>query len=123
MLTTLNNFTKYNFTIRTPIQIIYDFRIRETLNLLRIENLDLIVTKVRIVIIIIYLIIIKKAIKNDFLIRRKLSSFKVIILAMSSISRQIITFIKATFFIKEPTLYQIITFIKVISFIKKSISR
>ena len=65
MLTILNNFTKYNFIIRTFISIIYDFRIREIFDLLRIKNLDFF-TKTKTVIIIIYFVIIKNIIvKND----------------------------------------------------------
>ena len=35
-----NNLIKYSFTSLTPTQIIYEFKIREILNLLRIENLN-----------------------------------------------------------------------------------
>ena len=44
--------------------------------------------KVRIVMIIIYLVIIRSVVRNDFSVsRRRLSSFRVVILAMSSIFR------------------------------------
>ena len=113
MLTILNNFIKYNFTIRTSIQILYDFRIRETFDLLRIENID--VTKTKTVTITIYPVIIRSAIvetslviKNPLINRRKMTSLKVIISIKSSI---------ATFYVKDLTF---ITFIKTTFFAKKT---
>ena len=73
MLTTLNDFIKYNFTIRISIQVLYDFRTRKTLNLLQIKNLNSIISETKIVIIIMYFIIIKSVIvENDsiFLVRK-----------------------------------------------------
>ena len=92
MSTILNNFTKYNFTIRILIQIIYDFRTREAFDLLRIKNLDLIISKAKTVTITIYPILIKNAIKNDApTSRRRIPSPKMIISTMSPTSRQTIT--------------------------------
>ena len=66
--------------------------------MLRIENLDLVILKVRVITIVIYFVIIKNAIRNDALINRhKMSLFKMIISAISPISRQIVTFTKAIF--------------------------
>ena len=103
MLTTLNNFIKYSFTIRTFIQILYDFRIRKAFDLLRIENTDVMKTKT--VTIIIYSIIIKNvivetspAIKTPSINRRKISSLEMIISIKSSTS---ISVEKSIFFIKE----------------------
>ena len=121
MSTTLNNFIKYSFTIRTLIQILYDFRTRKTLNLLRIKNLDSIISKTRIitkaktVIIIMFFIIIKNAtaVKETSLInRRKISFLKVVILVKSSIFVK-----KTTFFIKETPSFKIIILIRSSTFI------
>ena len=55
---TLNNLIKYNFISLTLIEILYNFRIREVFNLLRIKDFNVIITKVALInIIIIYLII------------------------------------------------------------------
>ena len=109
----LNNSTKYSSTIRTFIQILYGFRTRKAFDLLRIEDID--VTKIRIVTITTYFIIIKNtAIETSLIIktpsfnRRKISSLKIIILIRSSI---------ASFYIKKLTF---ITFIEAISFVKKT---
>ena len=117
MSTTLNNFIKYNFTIRTLIQILYEFRIRKTFNLLRIENLDSIilktktVMKTRVIIIAVYSVIIKNAIvENDsttFFVK-EISSLKVVIFVKSSTFAE-----KTIFFIKKLTFHQANTFIKV----------
>ena len=113
MSAALNNFIKYNFIIRTLIQILYNFHIRETLNLLRIENTDAI--KIKIVTITIYPAIIKSVvvetsfvIKNSSINRRRIMSFKVIISIRSPI---------ATSYVKGSTF---ITFMKTISFAKKT---
>ena len=105
----MNNFIKYNFIIRTPTQILYEFRTRKTFNLLRIDNLDSFIPKTtpeaKNVTITIYPTIIKSAIaendifietENDFSINR-ISSLKVIIF----VRKKLITFSKKTFFIKE----------------------
>ena len=112
MSATLNNFIKYSFTIRTLIQILYDFRTRKALDLLRIKNID--ATKTRIVTITTYLVIIKSAtagtssvIKNSSINRRKITSPRVIILIRSSTAifyakgSIFITFIEITSFVKE----------------------
>ena len=81
MLATLNNFIKYSFTIRTLIQVLYDFRIRKALNLLRIKNLNSIILKTKAVIIIVYFVVIKSVIvENDLSTNRsRISSFKIVI--------------------------------------------
>ena len=109
MSTILNNFIKYNSTIRTLIQILYEFRIRKTLNLLRINNPDSsaskTTSKTKNVTITIYPAIIRSATaENDIFIEtgndsstNRISLFKIII----SIRRELITSPKETFFIKE----------------------
>ena len=112
MLTTLNNFIKYSSIIRTSIQILYNFRIHEALDLLRIENIDIIKTKT--VMITVYPVIIRSAtvetssvIKNPSIIRRRITSLKVIISIKSSIvtfyAKDLIsiTSIETTFSAKE----------------------
>ena len=37
----LNNFIKYSSTHLAPIEVLYEFKIKESLNLLSIEDLDL----------------------------------------------------------------------------------
>ena len=103
MLAALNNFIKYNFIIRTLIQILYEFRIRKALDLLRINNLDLFVSKVtsktkivtiitysavRNITITIYFVIIKSAVvENDSSVNRnKMSSLKVVILVVKKLT-------------------------------------
>ena len=81
--------------------------------MLRIENID--ITKTKIVTIIVYFIIIKSvtvetspAIENPLIIRRKITSSRVIISIKSSI---------ATFYVKGSTF---ITFIETTSFVKET---
>ena len=53
-----NNLIKYNFISLIFIEILYNFRIREIFNLLRMEDLNAIIIKIIFIdIIIIYLII------------------------------------------------------------------
>ena len=86
MSTALNNFIKYNFTIRTLIQVLYEFRIRETLNLLRINNFDSFASettsKIKIVTIITYSAVIRSATVETSPVK-KTSSHKIIILVKS----------------------------------------
>ena len=56
MLSTLNNFIKYSFTIRTSIQVLYEFRTRETLDLLRIDDFDSFTSKAKTVAITVYFV-------------------------------------------------------------------
>ena len=81
-----------------------------------------VITKIKTLTITIYFTIIKKITKNDSLIRRKLLSLKVVILAISSIFYQIVTFTKTTFFVKESISRQVVTFTKITFFAKKSTS-
>ena len=125
MSSTLNNFIKYSFTIRISIQILYEFRTRKTLDLLRINDFDLFISKTKIVAITdysvtrnvtitMYLIVIRNATaetspakETPLINQRKISSPRVIISIRLStffikklISRQTITF-KTTFSAKE----------------------
>ena len=111
----MNNFIKYNFIIRTFIQVLYEFRIRKVFNLLRIKNLDSIVskikaiTKAKIVIVIIYFIIIKSVtVEND----------SIIFFVRELISRQVVTFTKIILFVKS---LRVVIFIKSSIFVKKTI--
>ena len=122
MSTTLNNSIKYNFIIRTFIQVLYEFRTRKAFDLLRINDFDLSAPKVtsktktvtiitcsaaRNVIITAYLIIIRSvAVENDSSINR-MSSLKVIIFVKSSTFAE-----EIIFFIKKITSRQSITFTK-----------
>ena len=102
MSTTLNNFIKYNFTIRTFIQVLYEFRTRKTLDLLRIDDFDSIISKTRNVTITAYSVIIKSVIvENDFSASR-ISLFRIVI------------FIKSSIFVKKLTSRQAVTFMKTI---------
>ena len=102
MSAALNNFIKYSFTIRTPIQILYGFRTRKAFDLLRIKDFDLIISeitsKARTVTIIAYFVIIKSAIVGNgpSISRSKMSSLRIVIFVKSSIA---IFYIKGSIFI------------------------
>ena len=90
MSAALNNFIKYSFIIRTPIQILYGFRTREAFDLLRIKDFDLIISeitsKARTVTIIVYFVIIKSVIVGNgpSISRSKMSSLRIVIFVKSS---------------------------------------
>ena len=71
MSAALNNSIKYSFTIRAPTQILYEFRIREALDLLRIEDSEVTAFTT----VTAYSIIIRKAVRNNS---------KIVILAVRS---------------------------------------
>ena len=119
MSTTLNNFIKYSFTIRTSIQILYECRTRKAFDLLRINDSDSTISKTKIitiitchvaknVTIITYSVIIKSiVVENDSLVSR-MSLFKVVIFVKSTTSVE-----EVIFFIKKITSRQSVTLSKI----------
>ena len=107
----MNNFIKYNFTIRAPTQILYNFRTRKTLDLLRIENTD--VTKTKTVTIAAYSAIIRNATAGNDSSTNRISSPKVVISVRSP---------TATFFVRELITKKTFSAKKLITFTKETSS-
>ena len=129
MSSALNNSIKYNFTIRTFIQVLYEFRTRKALDLLRIDDFDSFTSEARIVTITDYFIARNVTVTTYSVIIRSATVETSLAKKISSInqrripsSRMVISIRLSIFFVKELTSRQMVTLMKIIFFVRSSTS-